>query len=163
MTAGGLAVTVKSLVPLGHNRVAPDRRRRESGALRGADRLGDRGHRGRRACHTQNLKSNYVPTFTLEALDQTLGANAMNGFLRADGRKGIRNVALVVYLVECAHFVAREIAQGFRRRDVQVIGFTGCYPSSYGHDIFERLCTHPNVGAVLIVSLGCRDLYRHRL
>ncbi len=87
----------------------------------------------------------------------------MNGFLRADGRKGIRNIALVVYLVECAHFVAREIAQGFRRRDVQVIGFTGCYPSSYGHDIFERLCTHPNVGAVLIVSLGCEGFNRHRL
>jgi altronate hydrolase len=87
----------------------------------------------------------------------------MNGYLRKDGRKGIRNIALVVYLVECAHFVAREIAQGFRGRDVQVIGFTGCYPSRYAHDIFERLCTHPNVGAVLLVSLGCEGFDRHRL
>ena len=47
----------------------------------------------------------------------------MNGYLRADGRKGIRNVALVVYLVECAHFVATEIGLRFRGRDVQVIGF----------------------------------------
>ena len=33
----------------------------------------------------------------------------MNGFLRTDGRKGIRNIIVVVYLVECAHHVAREI------------------------------------------------------
>jgi altronate dehydratase large subunit len=87
----------------------------------------------------------------------------MKGYLRQDGRKGIRNTTLVVYLVECAHFVAREIAQGFRGSDVQVIGFTGCYPSVYAHAIFERLCSHPNVGAVLIVSLGCEGFDRHRL
>ena len=33
----------------------------------------------------------------------------MKGFLRADGRKGIRNIVLVTYLVECAHHVARAI------------------------------------------------------
>ena len=87
----------------------------------------------------------------------------MNGYLRADGRKGIRNVALVVYLVECAHFVAREITLNFRQRDVQVIGFTGCYPSVYTHDVLECLGTHPNVGAVLLVSLGCEGFDRRRL
>ena len=30
----------------------------------------------------------------------------MNGYLRRDGRKGIRNATVVVYLVECAHHVA---------------------------------------------------------
>ena len=34
----------------------------------------------------------------------------MQGYLRADGRKGIRNTVVVGYLVECAHHVAREIA-----------------------------------------------------
>jgi altronate hydrolase len=88
---------------------------------------------------------------------------AMKGYLRSDGRKGIRNVVLVVYLVECAHFVAREIALNFRGREVQVIGFTGCYPSDYAQHVFERLCTHPNVGAVLLVSLGCEGFDRYRL
>ena len=37
----------------------------------------------------------------------------MEGFLRSDGRKGIRNVLAVAYLVECAHHVAREIAIPF--------------------------------------------------
>jgi len=33
----------------------------------------------------------------------------MQGYLRSDGRKGIRNYLVVAYLVECAHHVAREI------------------------------------------------------
>ena len=33
-------------------------------------------------------------------------AGAMRGFLRQDGRKGIRNFVVVAYLVECAHHVA---------------------------------------------------------
>jgi len=36
--------------------------------------------------------------------------NTLTGYPRSDGRKGIRNVVAVAYLVECAHFVAREIA-----------------------------------------------------
>ena len=41
----------------------------------------------------------------------------LGGFLRTDGRKGIRNVAVVAYLVECAHHVARQIAAGFQDDD----------------------------------------------
>ncbi len=44
------------------------------------------------------------------------------GYLRHDGRKGIRNTILVVYLVECAHHVAREIVHPFRRQGVHLIG-----------------------------------------
>jgi altronate dehydratase large subunit len=87
----------------------------------------------------------------------------MLGFLRADGRKGIRNTVVVAYLVECAHHVAREIALPFRDRDVHVIGFPGCYPNSYAETMMERLCTHPNVGAVLLVSLGCESFNKYRL
>ena len=35
------------------------------------------------------------------------------GYLRPDGRKGIRNTIVVTYLVECAHHVAREIMAPF--------------------------------------------------
>jgi altronate hydrolase len=38
----------------------------------------------------------------------------LQGYLRSDGRKGIRNVVAVAYLVECAHHVAREIVTQFR-------------------------------------------------
>jgi altronate hydrolase len=79
----------------------------------------------------------------------------INGYLRNDGRKGIRNTIVVAYLVECAHHVAREIVYPFREHGVHLIGFPGCYPNAYSHKMLERLCTHPNVGGALLVSLGC--------
>ena len=85
------------------------------------------------------------------------------GFLRQDGRKGIRNTILVVYLVECAHHVAREIVYPYRKRGVHLIGFSGCYPNQYAFDMMARLCTHPNTGAVLLVSLGCESFDRRGL
>ncbi|RVT81863.1 hydrolase [Rhodobacteraceae bacterium CCMM004] len=84
------------------------------------------------------------------------------GYPRADGRKGIRNVVAVAYLVECAHHVAREIVLPHRDR-AHVIGFPGCYPNAYAQRMMERLCTHPNVGAVLLVSLGCESFNRQAL
>jgi altronate hydrolase len=74
---------------------------------------------------------------------------------------GIRDVTLIVYLVECAKTVAERIAAG--RSEVHVVGFGGCYPSSYAQQMLERLCTHPNVGAVALVSLGCEGFDRERL
>lgn len=86
------------------------------------------------------------------------------GYLRDDGRKGIRNSLLVVYLVECARHVAEKMALPFDgEADVQVIGFSGCYPNDYSNRMLRRLCTHPNVGAVLLVSLGCEGFDRRSL
>jgi altronate hydrolase len=100
----------------------------------------------------------------------------LQGYLRHDGRKGIRNVIAVAYLVECAHHVAREIVAQFRapldafddpaaelEPPVHLIGFPGCYPNSYAEKMMEQLCTHPNVGAVLFVSLGCESMNKHYL
>lgn len=87
----------------------------------------------------------------------------LRGYLRSDGRKGIRNVVAVAYLVECAHHVAREIALPWRENGVHVIGFPGCYPNGYAEKMMERLCTHPNVGAVLLVSLGCESFNKYAL
>ncbi len=86
-----------------------------------------------------------------------------DAFVRADGRKGIRNVVVVVYLVECAHHVAREIHLPFREADVHLIGFGGCYPNDYAFRMLQSLCTHPNVGAALLVSLGCEGFNRRGL
>lgn len=84
----------------------------------------------------------------------------MKGYLRSDGRKGIRNAVAVVYLVECARHVASEIA---RDEGADLIGFPGCFPNEYAQTIMERICTHPNVGAVLLVSLGCESFNRYKL
>ncbi len=87
----------------------------------------------------------------------------MQGYQRQDGRKGIRNVILVAYLVECAHHVAREITYSFRNSDVQLIGFPGCYRNDYSHRVMEALTTHPNVGGVLLLSLGCEGFRKSAL
>lgn len=88
-------------------------------------------------------------------------APTIRGYPRSDGRVGIRDITVVVYLVECARTVADRIAAG--RPDVHVVGFGGCYPSSYAQHMLEQLCTHPNVGAVVLVSLGCEGFDRERL
>jgi altronate dehydratase large subunit len=81
----------------------------------------------------------------------------MTGYLRSDGRIGIRNVIVVAYLVECAHHVARQIVTSFLNQDVHLIGFSGCAPNDYANRMMQQLCTHPNVGGVLLVSLGCEN------
>jgi len=69
----------------------------------------------------------------------------------------------VAYLVECAHHVAREITLPMRERGVHLVGFPGCFPNAYADRIMKRICTHPNVGAVLLVSLGCEGFDRGAL
>lgn len=75
------------------------------------------------------------------------------GYQRSDGRKGVRNLVLVIYTVECAHHVAARIAEG--EPDTHVIGFPGCYDNQYAVNLLLALGRHPNVGAVLAVGLGC--------
>ncbi len=77
------------------------------------------------------------------------------GFLRADGAKGIRNKVLVIYTVECSAFVAKKIGAAFPDAAVDVVGFTGCTDNEYAVRMLLALIRHPNVGAVLPVGLGC--------
>lgn len=87
----------------------------------------------------------------------------IDAYLRQDGRKGIRNIVAVAYLVECAHHVARRIVDKADDPDVHLIGFPGCYPNAYATRVMEAVATHPNVGGVVIVSLGCESFDRERL
>ncbi|HLX71292.1 MAG TPA: UxaA family hydrolase [Verrucomicrobiae bacterium] len=80
-------------------------------------------------------------------------AKSWQGFLRSDGRKGIRNLVLIIYTVECAQHVAHAIAAN--EEDVHVVGFPGCYDNAYAIRLMLALARHPNVGAVLSVGLGC--------
>lgn len=88
---------------------------------------------------------------------------ALAGYLRDDGRKGIRNVVAVIYTVECAHHVARLVVNAFPGQPVHLIGFPGCYPNDYADRMMRQLATHPNVGAALIVGLGCESFNRRGL
>jgi altronate hydrolase len=87
----------------------------------------------------------------------------LKGWLRQDGRKGIRNVIVVAYLVECAHHVARRIVDQSGEANVHLIGFPGCYPNEYAYRIMRAVCTHPNVGGAVLLSLGCEGFNREEL
>jgi altronate hydrolase len=83
----------------------------------------------------------------------SLSVPSWSGYLRSDGRKGVRNLVLVVYTVECAQHVAHAIAAA--EENTHVIGFPGCYDNAYAIRLMLALARHPNVGAVLAVGLGC--------
>lgn len=89
--------------------------------------------------------------------------NNLTGYQRQDGRKGIRNIIVVAYLVECAHHVSRRIVNLSNSSDVHLIGFPGCYPNEYAFQMMTAICTHPNVGGALLVSLGCESMNRDKL
>ena len=84
------------------------------------------------------------------------GKALTRGWLRPDGRKGIRNHVAVVYTVECAEHVARNIAAPFE--DVQLFGFDGCHCNDYVRRVYSSLLKHPNLFGVVVVSLGCEML-----
>ncbi len=98
-------------------------------------------------------------------IDQSLLASvattSWSGFLRPDGRKGVRNLVLIVYTVECAQHVAHAIATN--EEDIHVIGFPGCYDNAYAIRLMLALARHPNVGAVLSVGLGCEYTQPERI
>lgn len=85
------------------------------------------------------------------------------GYARKDGKKGIRNKVLVLYTVECASFVARQIAAKADSPDVEAVGFTGCTDNEYAVRMLLALIRHPNVGGVVIVGLGCEYVQPERL
>lgn len=77
------------------------------------------------------------------------------GYVRKNGLMGIRNKILVIYTVECAAFVAKEIVRLADDSETEEVGFSGCTDNEYAVRILISLIRHPNIGAVLIVGLGC--------
>lgn len=95
-------------------------------------------------------------------MKQEPGTASWEGYRRKNGI-GIRNKVLILYTVECASFVAGEIARRVDREDVDVIGFPGCCDNAYAVRMLIALLRHPNVGALLAVGLGCEYTRPHAL
>jgi altronate dehydratase large subunit len=89
------------------------------------------------------------------------------GFPRPDGRAGVRNHVLVVPTVICAAVVCERIAEVRPSAIVALPHLAGCGqlgPDMHlTHDTLAAYCEHPNVGAVLVVALGCEQVIAHRL
>ena len=94
------------------------------------------------------------------------------GYLRPDGKTGTRNYIGVLTSVNCSASVAKFIAEAVNRSGILddypgidgVVPFvhgTGCGMAAHGEgwDVLRRTqwgyATHPNLGAALMVGLGC--------
>ncbi|MCL2058250.1 MAG: UxaA family hydrolase [Oscillospiraceae bacterium] len=80
-----------------------------------------------------------------------------DGYLRPDGKIGIRNGVLVMYTVNCCATVAWRIGEYFKERgeQVYVIGNENCFDNQVMIKRLLALTVHPNIGAVLVVGHGC--------
>jgi altronate dehydratase large subunit len=83
----------------------------------------------------------------------TLETNAILGYARPDGQLGIRNRLLVLFTVVCAEEVSRRIA--YQLDGAVVAGWRDCLTNAGAQQKMLRLAANPNVGAVLVMSLGC--------
>ena len=77
------------------------------------------------------------------------------GYRRPDGQVGIRNRLLVLFTVVCAEEVSRRIA--YQLDDAVVAGWRDCTANDGARRKMLRLAANPNVGAVLVLSLGCES------
>ncbi len=89
------------------------------------------------------------------------------GYRRADGRVGTRNHVLVVPTVICASVVAERIAAAAAPIATALPHLAGCGQLGpdmrLTHDTLAAYCGHPNIGAVLVVALGCEQVIAQRL
>ena len=84
------------------------------------------------------------------------------GYRRPDGRVGTRNFVLVVPTVICSAVVCERIAELNAAAIVPLPHLAGCGQLGpdmrLTHDTLAAYCAHPNVGAVLVVALGCEQV-----
>ena len=127
--------------------------------------------------HTHNLKTllgdnleySYKPvTAVMPKISLSEDEKYFEGYLRADGRAGVRNELWIVPTVGCVNNIARAIEERCGElKGGSVDGITafshpyGC--SQMGDDqentreALAALITHPNAGGVLVLGLGCEN------
>lgn len=85
---------------------------------------------------------------------------------RPNGKYGVRNRIAVIPSVACVNHVAQKIADAVETADAYTHPY-GCDQLGYDKELsqrcLEKMGTHPNVGAVLVVGLGCEEILPHEL
>lgn len=126
--------------------------------------------------HTHNLKTNlsgileYSYNSKAEALPipEKYKNATFDGYLREDGRAGIRNEIWIIPTVGCVNTTAklleRKANEIFKDKIDGVFAYThnmGCSQLSEDHSrtqqILKGLINNPNAGGVLVLSLGCEN------
>src|SRR3989442_4397066 len=89
------------------------------------------------------------------------------GYPRPDGHVGVRNHVLVVPTVVCAAVVAERIAAAIAPHGAALPHLAGCGQigpdRDVTHETLAAYAHHPNVGAVIVVALGCEQVVAQHL
>ena len=90
------------------------------------------------------------------------------GYPRKVGRPGIRNELWIIPTVGCVNDIAKALAEKAQKFVGGAVEGVYAFPHPYGcsqmgddqentRQILADLCTHPNVGGVLLMGLGCEN------
>lgn len=126
--------------------------------------------------HSHNVKTNlgeissYEYTPSLSNIKKIETSLTFKGFVREDGRVGVRNEIWIIPTVSCVNRNISIIAQIASKKYAGVKNIEGIYEfthpygcSQLGEDhrntqtILANLVNHPNAGGVLVVGLGCEN------
>ncbi len=129
--------------------------------------------------HTHDIKTNlegileyrYNPdTSDIEEKESRMGTRkgTFKGFVRKDGKVGIRNEIWIIPTVGCVNNIATALAKEanslIKGSIDEVVAFTHNYGCSQTGDdqehtrtILSDLIHHPNAGGVLVLGLGCEN------
>jgi len=93
-------------------------------------------------------------------------ADSFQGYQRADGSVGVRNLVAVIPTCGCAQHAAARIASLVD--GAALLNYTGGCGETEGDialatDLLAQYARHPNVIGTLVVSLGCETLNAHLL
>ncbi len=174
VTVDGVTLTLLSDIPAGH-KVALTDIPRDAHVIKYGFPIGyakedipQGGHVHVHNLHTLlsgELEYEHHPTFpTLDAAE----AATFMGYPRHDGKVGVRNELWILPTVGCVNDIARALEK-------EAQSLVGCgvenvyaFPHPYGcsqmgddqdntRQILADLATHPNVGGVLVLGLGCEN------
>jgi len=123
--------------------------------------------------HTHNLRTllagelNYAyrPSHPAVAPEES---RTFNGYLRADGRAGVRNELWILPTVGCVNDVAAALEKRAQKLVGGAVESARAFPHPYGcsqmgedqehtRQILADLALHPNAGGVLVLGLGCEN------
>ncbi len=127
--------------------------------------------------HVHNLKTglgddltyDYQPVLRqLPVQELSSGQKTFMGYLRPDGRAGVRNDLWIVPTVGCVNAIAQEIIHRCKRLKEGSIDAISAFWHPYGcsqmgddqentRKALSALIRHPNAGGVLVLGLGCEN------
>ena len=174
VTVSGISLTLATDVPAGH-KVALEDIPKDGQVIKYGFPIGHAKEDIAKGSHihVHNLHTNlsgeltYTWNPTWPRVEAAEPATFM-GYPRFDGKVGIRNELWIVPTVGCVNDIARALEKDAQSLVGGGVEHVYAFPHPYGcsqmgddqentRQILADLCTHPNVGGVLLLGLGCEN------